>query len=291
MPHSERRDLAAAPTVLLEGPGDAIVIKPAGMSVELRLAAGAAGEDPSLLGWARRRWPQATPRLPHRLDRIARGIVVVALSDHAVAFHSAMIAQRRWNKYYLARIPTESIDPQTLLGPHRVYLRTRGRRAEVVRSGGDPAWLTVLAAAPAPAPSLSPTSGVASPAPSSHGRSHAEQSHLLIQLETGRFHQIRATLAHLGAPIAGDPIYDPRMERWRHRPAHSAPPAPYLEHIVLRLPEADGALGGARFERAGGVEAGDLVERTIFWPSDPERERLDPAMHSAIAALLTPQQR
>lgn len=293
-PPTEGTPRVAAPTVLVEGRHDAIVIKPAGMSVELRVTAGAASGDPSgdpsLLAWARRRWPDSTPRLPHRLDRIARGIVVVALTREAAAFHSAMIAQRRWSKYYLARIDARSVDPNQLLGPHRVYLRTRGRRAEVVRSGGDPASLAVLAAAPAP-PTLAPRDRPL------HGTEATTSWHLLIKLETGRFHQIRATLAHLGAPIAGDPIYDPRAGRTSS--------IPYLEHVVLRLPVADAALGieeggnaandeGPALRAEPGQERGgndDRSERTVWWPSDPDRESLDPTMASAIAALVTPQPR
>lgn len=35
-------------------------------------------------------------------------------------------------------------------------------------------------------------------------------THLVLRLETGRTHQIRVHMAHLGHPVAGDPVYGPR---------------------------------------------------------------------------------
>lgn len=35
-------------------------------------------------------------------------------------------------------------------------------------------------------------------------------SHLSLQLDTGRTHQIRVHMAHIGHPVAGDPLYGPR---------------------------------------------------------------------------------
>ena len=89
-----------------------------------------------------------------------------------------------------------------LIGPHKAYLRTEGRVATVVRAGGKPSFLDVVAAAPAP--------------------EDASTSHVLIRLHTGRYHQIRAMLAHAGAPLAGDATYG----------GQGVWPL-YLEHVVL----------------------------------------------------------
>ena len=35
-------------------------------------------------------------------------------------------------------------------------------------------------------------------------------THLRVQLETGRTHQIRVHMAYIGHPVAGDPVYGPR---------------------------------------------------------------------------------
>lgn len=35
-------------------------------------------------------------------------------------------------------------------------------------------------------------------------------THLELTLETGRTHQIRVHMAHIGHPVAGDPVYGPK---------------------------------------------------------------------------------
>ena len=39
------------------------------------------------------------------------------------------------------------------------------------------------------------------------GATYGNYSHLFLRLETGRTHQIRVHLSHLGFPIIGDPLY------------------------------------------------------------------------------------
>lgn len=140
-------------------------------------------------------------RLVHRLDGVACGLVLLAKTRAAAAHYSAEIEARRWLKVYVARVALASPRAAALVGPHKAYLKTRGPRAAVVRAGGKPSFLDVLAAAPAP--------------------DDDRCSHLVIRLHTGRFHQIRVMLAHAGAPLAGDRLY-------------GGPDGPgYLEHAVL----------------------------------------------------------
>ncbi len=176
-------------------------------------------------------------RLCHRLDRIARGLVLVALDREAAAWHAERFRARQVLKGYLVRV--RGIGLESLVGEHRAYLRRVGRTARVVRSGGDPASLAVLAVADA----------VDRPG----------ESHLLIRLESGRFHQIRAMLAHLGHPLAGDVDYGGS--------AKEGPP--YLESAVLGFDPAD---GGSRITLDG--------ER-----SSP-REAIAPAVAAALRRLV-----
>lgn len=188
--------------VLHESPHEIAVIKPARVATELT-------NDPkgtSLLSRVRRACaPGVVPKLPHRLDRIGRGIVVIALTDEAISFHNEQLRERAWGKLYLARIhsPSES-DMEGILGSHKIHLRTVKGRAEVVRSGGKQALLDVLAISPR----------------------QRHLSYALVRLRTGRFHQIRATLAHLGVPMVGDRLYGPPGDRES---------AFYLEHTALRF--------------------------------------------------------
>jgi 23S rRNA-/tRNA-specific pseudouridylate synthase len=192
--------------VLKESAHELVVYKPAGLTSEQRDR----NADSVLLRVAHRR-PGAIPKLPHRLDRVTRGILLVCLSQESVAFHNNRIKARRWEKYYLARVAAPSDrTPASFLGEHRAFLTETNGRAEVVRAGGKPSWLRIVAAAPVP------------------GR--PDRWHLLLQLLTGRFHQARIMCAELGLPLPGDPLYDPLQRD---------PNDFYLEHVVLKYEDFD----------------------------------------------------
>ena len=190
---------------------DAVIVKPAGLSCEAPSRGGNAPETLLVQARALLGWPDA--QLPHRLDRPTRGFVVIARDAAAVAAHNEAIREGRWTKRYIARISASGAgrgtrDAAMLVGPHRAYLRREGKVARVVRSGGDPSSLSVDAVAPAP------------------GRQG--EWHALVTLGTGRYHQIRAMLASLGFPLAGDRDYG------------GAPGTMYLEHASLRFPSLAG---------------------------------------------------
>lgn len=208
--------------VIRLGEDEAVLFKPAGLSSERS----GGRELDSLLSRATAQlgWPEA--RLPHRLDRPTRGIVVIARDAPAAARHGAEIKADKWTKWYFARIPAVGAGAiaraSELVGPHRAYLRRDGERARVVRSGGDPSRLTVLAIAPA--------------------TDDARDCHALVRLDTGRFHQIRVMLADLGFPLVGDQLYGGRADR-NDAPSRSArDPWIDLESVALRIDRASGVL-------------------------------------------------
>jgi len=204
-----------------------VVVKPADVPSEMSVDR----EGRSVIARLRAALPEADPQLPHRLDRPTRGVLVVALSRESVARHNEHIRAGAWKKFYLARVRAGA----PLVGEHRAYLRREGRTASVVRSGGDPARLEVLAEAPSPGT--------------------PQERHLLIRLDTGRYHQIRAMLAALAFPLVGDDAYGGR------------PGAMYLEHARLEMIDLD---------RAAPV--------TLFWNDDPQREPIAPELASMLAS-------
>jgi 23S rRNA-/tRNA-specific pseudouridylate synthase len=134
--------------------------------------------------------------------------MIVARSSEAAAYYSREIAERRWHKWYVAEVSRPVEQTQALIGEHKAYLAIDGRRARVVRSGGKPSFLTITHAA----------------------RAGADRSHVLIRLHTGRFHQIRVMLAHLGAPLSGDPLYGGPDASSVTRAQQDTL---YLEHVLL----------------------------------------------------------
>lgn len=178
-------------------PGALVVVKPAGLASELP-------RDEHADSLVRRLETEGHTglRLVHRLDTPACGLMLVAQSRAAAAHYTRQIEARQWLKWYVARVSVASGWAQRLVGPHKAFLKSAEGVATVVRAGGRPSFLDVAAAAAVP--------------------DDSGDTHLLIRLHTGRYHQIRVMLAHAGAPLTGDQTYGGR------------PGAPmYLEHVVL----------------------------------------------------------
>ncbi len=180
-------------------PHEIVALKPAGLASELP-------RDPAADSLVRRLEAQgfAGLRLVHRLDAATCGLMLVARSAEAAAHYSQEIAERRWHKWYVAQVAFPSLKAEQLVGAHKSYLKVEGTSARVVRAGGKPSFLEVTLATPV------------------HGV--PEESHLLIQLHTGRFHQIRVMLADRGAPLSGDIRYGGPSGR-----------TIYLEHAILAV--------------------------------------------------------
>lgn len=129
------------------------------------------------------------PGIVHRLDKDTSGIMVVAKNDKV---HHALIRQfkmRQVEKSYLA-ILTGNLSPiegriAEPIGRHAVHRKKMAIR----REGGREAATTwkVLESLPG-------------------------YCYVQLGLETGRTHQIRVHMSHLGHPIAGDSIYGGRRK-------------------------------------------------------------------------------
>ena len=136
------------------------------------------------------------PGIVHRLDKDTTGLMVVAKTDRA---HQALAAQFADHgrtgplRARLSRVRLGRARPAQ--GHHRRADRPPSARAAT-------RWRCARAAA-----RPSPTGRCWSASPGTDGKPVA--SLIACRLETGRTHQIRVHLAHIGHPLLGDAVYGP----------------------------------------------------------------------------------
>jgi 23S rRNA pseudouridine1911/1915/1917 synthase len=175
----------AAIIVIDKPPG--VVVHPGAGNREHTLQNALLAHDPKL-----RRVPRAG--LVHRIDKDTSGLLVVARSVEAQTALVAALAAHEVEREYLALCTGAMTGGGTVdepIGRHRTQ-----RIKMAVRSDGRAAV--------------------------THYRIEKRfRAHTLarVRLETGRTHQIRVHLAHVGYPIVGDPVYGGR----RRLPAGATP--------------------------------------------------------------------
>jgi 23S rRNA pseudouridine1911/1915/1917 synthase len=224
--------------VLYEDAEVVVLDKPAGLIVH----PGAGRSTGTLAHHLLDRYPEMAgvggpgrPGIVHRLDQGTSGVLVVARTPAAYQRLSRAFASREVRKLYLA-IAYGAPSPAAGTIDAPIGRHPLERKEMAVRPGGRPArthYRTLAAAA-----------GI---------------SLLELDLATGRTHQIRVHLKHIGHPLVGDPVYG--EARWKGLPrAQQAAlrdfprPALHAWRLAFRHPATEESLA---FEAA--VPA-DLVE-------------------------------
>jgi 23S rRNA pseudouridine1911/1915/1917 synthase len=149
----------------------------------------------TLLGWLQERFPGEFVALVNRLDRETSGTILVARSPEAASRLGAMTMRREIGKEYLALVAGRGPDEHGVIDAPLGRLGISESNAIWVRQGVIPAGDPRRSAA----------------ARTEFWRVAQNDAVTLLRLRahTGRLHQLRAHLAHIGHPVLGDKIYGP----------------------------------------------------------------------------------
>lgn len=133
------------------------------------------------------------PGIVHRLDKDTSGLLVVALTGQDRLALSAAFARRAVGKEYLALVAGKPLAEGRCQEPLGRHPAARVKMAVVPESRGgrqaDTRWRTLWTAP------------------------DERFSLLAVRILTGRTHQIRVHLAHVGHPLLGDSLYAPKSVR------------------------------------------------------------------------------
>ena len=127
------------------------------------------------------------PGIVHRIDKNTSGLLAVAKSDVAHAGLSAQIADHSFTREYLAVAYGNIKDDERTINAPIGRHKTDRKRMCVTEQNSKPAVTHIKVL-----------------------ERYGDFTYISCRLETGRTHQIRVHLAHIGHPIAGDDVYGPK---------------------------------------------------------------------------------
>lgn len=123
------------------------------------------------------------PGIVHRIDKDTAGLLIVAKTDAAHTHLARQIAVHSFTRCYEAVVRGNVKDDKGTVNAPIARHRTDRKRMAVVQGGKNAVTHYSVTAR------------------------YGGFTHLRLQLETGRTHQIRVHMAHIGHPVAGDPVY------------------------------------------------------------------------------------
>jgi 23S rRNA pseudouridine1911/1915/1917 synthase len=187
-------------TVLYEDSGVVAIDKPAGMVVH----AGAGVHAGTVVNALLHRFSLLSsiggdlrPGIVHRLDRFTTGVLLVAKTDAAHRDLAAQFQSRKVEKVYLALVEGALTGPGRIQKPIARDPRNRARMTARLNTGRTALtdWKVL--------------------------ECYSGFSFLEIRIGTGRTHQIRAHMAALSSPVAGDRLYGARVSPWNRYFLHA----------------------------------------------------------------------
>ena len=168
-----------------------VVYKPAGLATQ-----SARVTSPDLVSSVTRHLKGAPVYVVHRLDQPVEGLLVLAKTKQAAAGLSKQLQAGTLNKQYYALVyrGAEELPKEGILADY-LWKNPQTQKAEIVAQASGKGKQAKL-----------------------HYCVMTEKDDIAlldVRIETGRFHQIRAQLAHAGFPILGDQKYGTQtsMER------------------------------------------------------------------------------
>lgn len=130
------------------------------------------------------------PGIVHRLDKDTSGVMVIAKNDRAQTSLSNQIMDRSMRKEYVALVHGVLGQPEGTICTNLARSRKDYKKV-VVAAVGRPAITHYELIEQFP-----------------------EHAYVRLELETGRTHQIRVHMQHIGHPVVGDPVYGPENGRY-----------------------------------------------------------------------------